>query len=302
MYVDSHVHLQPHGEAPPMTLARIEQYVEAARANGVERLAITEHLFRFQEAYDRLFGWWEAGGSDPALASATHAYWRDHVSGSVADYVRAVEDAKAAGLPVLLGLEMDWVPGRAEDLRRFLAPYDWDIVLGSVHWIGAWGFDNLNDPASAAEWARRGIDGVFADYANLLRNLAASKLCDVLAHPDLPKLAGHRPTSFTPLHEAIVGAASDGGCAIEVNSNGYRRVAAEPYPAQPVLERARAAGLNITLASDAHAPDRVGQRFDDIAAWAARAGYQEYVCYEGRRATVRPLPTTATSHVEGAEQ
>ena len=295
MYVDSHVHLQPHGEAPPMTRERIEMYLEGARANGVERIAITEHLFRFQEAFDLLHGWWNADEQDPALSKMSEDYWREHVSGSVADYVRLIEDAKSAGLPVLLGLELDWIAGRGDDLRRFLAPYDWDVVLGSVHWIGAFGFDHLSDPLVVAEWERRDIDGVFGDYSALLRDLAASGLCDVLAHPDLPKLAGHRPTSFTPLHEAIVEAAADGQCAVEVNANGYRKVVAEPYPALPVLERAHAAGLPITLASDAHHPERVGQRFDDIAAFAAQAGYREFVSYEARQRTAHPLHVASRS-------
>lgn len=289
MYVDSHVHLQPHGQQPPITRERIELYVEAAHANGVERIAFTEHLFRFQEAYDALIGWWDAD-PNPALAATTAAYFRDHVSGAVADYVRVIEQAKADGLPVLLGLEMDWIPGHEESLRTFLAPYDWDIVLGSVHWIGAWGFDWPEVPANAAEWKTRDIDAVFADYAALLSDLAESGLSDVLAHPDLPKLLGHRPASFSPLHSAIVDAASANKHALEINSNGYRKPVAEPYPALPVLERAQKAGLPVTLASDAHVPERVGQRFDDIAAWAAQAGYTEFVSYEGRRPTAHPLP------------
>lgn len=59
MYVDSHVHLQPHGAQPPMTRAHINQYVAAGRACGVSAIAITEHLFRFREA----FGGSSSGGS-----------------------------------------------------------------------------------------------------------------------------------------------------------------------------------------------------------------------------------------------
>jgi histidinol-phosphatase (PHP family) len=293
MYVDSHVHLQPHGEAPPMTRQRIELYVEAARERGVEQIAITEHLFRFREAFDALYGWWDADAANPALVAATRAYWDGHVSGSVADYVRVIEACKSAGLPVLLGMEMDWLAGRADELHTFLAPYDWDIVLGSVHWIGSWAFDT-GGRTYQTEWDRRDIDSVFADYAALLGDLAATRLCDVLAHPDLPKLFGHRPTSYTPLHSAIVGAASDGGCAVEINSNGYNnKPLAEAYPALPVLEGARAAGLHVTLGSDAHRPERLGERFDDLAALAGQAGYQEYVSYEQRRPVVHALQPTA---------
>ena len=293
MYVDSHVHLQPHGERPPITMERIRRYVEAASANGVAQIALTEHLFRFREAYELLHGWWDADSADPALSAIAHAYWKDHASVDVADYVRVVEEAKSAGLPVLLGIEMDWLSGRAADLRRFLAPYDWDIVLGSVHWIGAWQIDTP-DGVNWAEWEQRSIDNVHADYASLLRELASSKLSDVLAHPDLPKLFGHRPSSFTPLHEAIVGAAAAGSCAVEMNSNGYNTPLGEAYPALPVLERANAAGLSITFASDAHRPERVGERFDDLAALAAAAGYREFLSYEQRTPVphaLAPAPT-----------
>lgn len=291
MYVDSHVHLQPHGEQPPMDRVRIERYVERARERGVETVAFTEHLFRFREALELLYGWWDDDkDGDPTLAAATKQYFEDEVSASVADYVREIEAAKAEGLPVLLGLEMDWIHGHEDELRRFLAPYDWDIVLGSVHWIGPWGFDHGPPSPHWDEWERRDIDMVHAEYAGLLRELAASGLCDVLAHPDLPKLFGHRPSSVTPLHDTIIEAAAGGPCAVEANSRGYRKPIGEPYPAPPVLERARAAGLPITLASDAHAPEEVGERFEELTRWVSQAGYKEFVSFRERKATVHALP------------
>jgi histidinol-phosphatase (PHP family) len=287
MYVDSHVHLQPHGKAPPITVERIEEYVDVGRDRGVERIAITEHLFRFREAYELLDGWWDAD-ANASLAATAQSYWRDHVSTTIAEYVRVVEDAKSRGLPVLLGIEMDWITGRGDELRRLLAPYDWDIVLGSVHWVGAWGIDSAT-VINQTEWAIRDTDEAFAAYASLLREVAASGLCDVLAHPDLPKLFGHRPSSFTPLHDAIIGSAAGAELAIELSSAGWNKPVAEQYPAVGVLERARASELAITLASDAHTPDRVGERFDDLAAMARRAGYQEFVSYEARRARAHAL-------------
>jgi histidinol-phosphatase (PHP family) len=277
--IDCHTHLQPHGEQPPMTRARIDEYVRAGAARGVTAVCITEHLFRFEEAYKMLHGWWDAD-PDATLASMVDEYWRDHISGSVADYVRLVEEAKSAGVPVLLGLEMDWIPGREETLRQFLAPYDWDIVLGSVHYIGAWGFD---DPKFIDEWPRRDVAGAWGDYAALVSDLAESGLVDALAHPDLPKVFGHRPHDETPLHDAILAGASVHGTAVELNSNGLRRCK-EIYPAMPLLERAHALGLPITLASDAHTPDRVGANFPELIEWARRAGYGEAQTFVRRKA------------------
>lgn len=276
--MDCHVHLQPHGEQPPMTRGRIDEYVRVGQQRGIEKVCITEHLFRFREAFDELHGWWD---DDPnaELAALARQYWQDHVTGTMSDYVRVVEEAKRAGAPVLLGIEMDWIHGRDESLRRLLAPYDWDIVLGSVHYIGAWGFDCED---FIDEWSRRDVADAWADYASLVRELAETGLADVLSHPDLPKVFGHRPKDETPLHEAIIAGASGHTTAIELNSNGLRRCD-EIYPSLPLLQRAHDAGLPITLASDAHHPDRVGANFAELVEHAHAAGYDEASYYVGRK-------------------
>jgi len=279
MRVDAHVHLQPHGERPVVDRARIELYVEQARRNGVDVVVFTEHLFRFTEAYKLLHGWWEAD-PDPALQALTAAYWEDHANLSLPEYVRLIETAKAEGLPVRLGMELDWIPGRAEELRALLAPYAWDCVLGSVHWLGAFLID---DEAALAEWERRDVASVWDEYGQFLEDLADARLVDVLAHPDLPKVFGRRPTEVAPLHGRIVAAAARNGLALEVNTNGLRKPAAEIYPHPEVLRSARAAGVPITIASDAHTPERLGTCFEEAAALARSAGYQSYVQFVGRR-------------------
>lgn len=282
MYVDSHVHLQPHGAKPPpaMDLERIKLFVEAAQAHGVEKIALTEHVFRFREAYESLSRWLE-DDAQPELSATVHAYLKDQISANLQDYVRAVEEAKAQGLPVLLGLELDWIPGREAELRALVEPYDWDVILGSVHWIGPWSIDS-GSGLDMAEWERRDVDEVFETYVGMLRSAARTGLFDVLAHPDLPKLHGHRPSRIGPIHAALVEAAEAGPCAIELNSNGYNKPVREAYPAEPIIEGAYKAGLPITLASDAHTPDRVGERFDDLARLATNAGYERFSWFESR--------------------
>jgi len=281
--VDSHVHLQPHGERPPVHRERLDEYVSAAAANGVEGIAITEHLFRFREAYDLLAGWWDQD-PNPALAVMVKQYWDDHVNLILSDYVALVEQAKADGLPVALGMEMDWIPGKADQLRELLSPYSWDIVLGSVHWIGAFGFD---DADFLEEWSRRDVDSVFREYAQLIGELADSGLADVLAHPDLPKLFGHKPADAGEFHGALIAAATRGGCALEINTNGLRKPGGI-YPDLALLRAAQTAGLPVTLASDAHSPERVGADFGFAADHARTAGYSEFSYYRAReRLTAR---------------
>jgi histidinol-phosphatase (PHP family) len=283
--LDAHVHLQPHGEKPPVDRGTIRRYVEAALENGVDGVVFTEHLFRFQEAYALLAGWWESD-PDPHLRASVAAYWRDHVNLGLSEYVALIEEAKSAGLPVRLGMEMDWIPGRSDALRALLEPYAWDVVLGSVHWIGAFGFDIEDEPV---EWERRSVDTVFAEYAQLIAELASSGLVDVLAHPDLPKLWGRRPVDARTFHAQLVAAAVRGGCALEINTNGLRKPVGELYPAAEVLRLARVAGVPITIGSDAHVADSVGRAFDQAVTAARAAGYDGYTRYAARQRSHAPF-------------
>ena len=51
-----------------------------------------------------------------------------------------------------------------DQVAGLLAGYPFDVLLGSVHWLGAWRFDDLDDPVSMAEWSaapgRRLLGGV----------------------------------------------------------------------------------------------------------------------------------------------
>jgi histidinol-phosphatase (PHP family) len=92
---------------------------------------------------------------------------------------------------------------------------------------------------------------------------------------------GYRPPDENPLHDALLAGASTHGVALELNSNGLRKCG-EIYPSKTLLERAHALGLPITLASDAHTPDRVGEAFDELAEWARAVGYDSASVYERR--------------------
>jgi len=51
------------------------------------------------------------------------AYWDHHARVDLDDYVEVVEAVKAAGLPVVLGLEVDYYQDRMEDVADLLAGY-----------------------------------------------------------------------------------------------------------------------------------------------------------------------------------
>ena len=131
----------------------------------------------------------------------------------------------------------------------------------------------LSDPEVLAEWDHRDIDQVWDEYTRAMEELAASGVCDVLAHPDLVKIAGRVPRRarrvLRPDHR---GGGPLGHGRRSVSSAGWRKPVGEEYPAPPLLERFVARGVPLTTASDAHTLPDVAERADDLRGPAGAAG------------------------------
>jgi histidinol-phosphatase (PHP family) len=281
--LDYHLHLWPHGRrATQATVEELAAYCERAAAAGVSELALTEHLFRFEQADALLGGWWE-DEPDARLRSAVATYWRQHVSADLDAYVETCLAARQAGLPVVLGMEVDYYPGRMDKVAALLEGYPFDVLLGSVHWLGSWMFDDLSSDVAMGEWDSRRVEAVWDDYTRALEELAATGTVDVLAHPDLCKVTGHRPAVPDEFYDRMAEAAASSGLAAEVSSAGWRKPAGEAYPASPLLARFHARGVPVTTASDAHALVEVADRSADVRALVEAAGYRELQAYRLRR-------------------
>lgn len=289
--LDYHLHLWPHGERDRQpTVEELAAYCDKAQQHGITEIAVTEHLFRFVQADATLKGVWDDDGqASPALKAQADEYWREHNHADLDVYVEAALAAKAAGLPIVLGLEVDHYAGRMDKVQALLDGYPFDVLLGSVHWIGAWLFDVIESSVAQAEWDRRGIDQAWDAYAEAIEELAASGAIDVLAHPDLCKVAGKRPTTPDEFHDRIAEAAAKSGIAAEVSSAGWRKPCNEAYPAPPLLAKFRRRDVPVTTASDAHGLSGVAFRSEDLRVLLADAGYTELVAFDRRRPRAVPL-------------
>src|SRR4029077_6092793 len=149
---------------------------------------------------------------DPKLAMR-----EDQFEGYVAE-VEALAREVRRTIPGRLGLEADYAEGREGELAAWLARADWDLVLGSVHWVaGGW----IDAPGCAARFEKEGTDFLYDEYYRLLAKAARSGFFDVLTHFDLPKKFGNRPSRPREAAESeAIAAAKEGGCAVEISSAG----------------------------------------------------------------------------------
>lgn len=287
MVIDYHIHLGEHGVSWRFASDGVRGYAAAAAAAGLSEIAITEHLYRFPDVQDALGPWWESD-PDPRLRDQIAGYFAvERLGQTLAEYVDVVLDVAAdpgdGAATVKLGLEVDLFPGRMDAVVDLLALHPWDVLLGSVHWLGAWGFDQWGAPVVMDEWERRSPDEVWLAYASAVEEMAVSGACDVLAHLDLAKVGGVRPgDAREECDERLVKTAAANGLCAEVNTAGWRQPVEEAYPAPPLLAALRGAGVGITLASDAHSRALVGDRVADAASLARAAGYTEVTVFERR--------------------
>lgn len=281
--LDYHLHLWPHSDSStPLNIEQIAAYCEKAEEAGVVELALTEHLFRFSQATSLLGEFWVNDGSED-LKRSMQKYWEFHARADLDAYVELALEAKSAGLPVVLGLEVDYYRGRMDDVAELLSGYPFDVLLGSVHWVGSWRFDVLDDPVSMNEWSVRDVDSCWDAYCDAIEELAESRTCDVMAHPDLIKVAGHRPRHPQEWWDRIAEAAQRSGMAAELSSAGWASPAKEQYPAIDLLARFAARGVPFTTASDAHGLSRVADRIEEMRSILESVGVDHLLGFRARQ-------------------
>lgn len=240
MLCDYHVHL----EQGPYTLDWLQQFLQRAKQVGVAELGIVEHLYRFREA--------------------RHLFHNDWVeprqTQSIQDYLNLMALAKKQRLPVKLGLEVDYIPGTEAALGAFLRTLPLDFVIGSVHWLGDWGFDT-----AASSWEGKDVLAVYEQYYRTLTQAAQTGLFDIIGHPGNIGYYGHQPRvdDLDRLENEFVQSIRKSKVVVEINTGGLLRPAHVVFPRLGMLRKLRAVDRDIILGSDAHRPEDVGHAFAD---------------------------------------
>lgn len=257
---DYHMHL----EQGALTIEWLERFLARASEIGLREIGVTEHLYRFQEARDIL--------------------WNDYVAARsvnrVDGYVALIERVRAAGLPVRFGLEVDYIPGKESETARVLALFPLDYVIGSVHWLGSWGFDL--DPKS---WQGRSVEAVYREYYETLARAAESGLFDIIGHPGNIAFYRFRPDEGVrqELEEAFLVRAARLPVVVEINSGGLLRPAQQLFPRPEMARRIAEMGLPVSTGSDAHRPEDVGHDFPRLYRQLLEWGFGEITGFVGRR-------------------
>lgn len=252
MKVDLHNHttLCNHAEGEP------EAYVRQAIAAGIEQFGFSDHApMHFDPQYRMSFE-------------------------QMPLYETMIRDLKtrfAGNIDILFAYEVDYLPGHM-DARVLEA--DVDYLIGSVHFIDEWGFDN---PEFIGRYEHEDIDVIWERYFDLITQMANSRLFDIVGHLDLIKVFKYLPKKpVETIARSAMEAIKKADMVLEISAAGIRKPINETYPSKTLLEMAFELDIPITFGSDAHKPEQVGLYRKEIETLARSVGYTQCATFRNR--------------------
>lgn len=214
-----------------------QQMVQAAVDAGLREICFTDHI-------DYV----------PEVETQTMAF-------AVQDYNAAYIDLQEESLAIRLGMEFGLMPDNRSVFEEYLAQRPYDFVLGSIHFVRG------EDIYFPTYWQGKTVEQ--AERQFLEETLACVKnhdSFDVLAHLTyIGKARAHiarRPVPYEVYRELIdeiLRTLAQKGKGLELNTSGVDRCGAFLPEAVYFRRFKELGGQIVTVGSDAHTYDRVGQ-------------------------------------------
>ena len=176
-------------------------------------------------------------------------------------YRAAYDGLRSDKLKIRHGVEFGITPWDRDELTKLLTQYDFDFVIGSVHYVGGY------DPYLKEYWNGKSVREAFEEY--LLKTLDAVRAnadFDVLGHISYvcksPNNLSHVPlhyADFSDICDEIMKTLAHNGKGMEINTSGVDRCGVF-LPTIDFIKRYKELGGEIvTVGSDAHVSENVGK-------------------------------------------
>ncbi len=180
-------------------------------------------------------------------------------------------------IDIRLAYEVDFLPGFMDN--RVLNA-DVDYLIGSVHFLDKWGFDN---PEFIGEYKNRDIDKIYQDYFDAIEIMTKSGEFDIVGHLDLIKVFNFKPKKDIRLiAKNAIEAIKKNNMVVEINAAGLRKLVKEAYPSKELLEMCYENSIDITFGSDAHKIGDIGYGYSEVTKLAKSIGYNKCVSFISR--------------------
>lgn len=167
-------------------------------------------------------------------------------------------------ISISIGVETGLGPNYSTRLNNFISANNFDFIIGSSHVV------NGKDPYYPEYFNNRSDFDAFSEYfQSILDNLKFCNNFDVYGHIDYVvryspnKIKNYSYTLFKDIIDEILVTLINMNKGIEINTGGFRTGINAPNPSIDIIKRYKELGGEIiTLGSDAHTPELIGNRFN----------------------------------------
>ncbi len=280
--VDLHVHCGYSIDAE----GSIEEYVRIARQKGIEAICFTTHCDldperRHHDGRVRL---------GERIVDVTDSWLEQYV----ADVAKAAEVYAQEDFKILCGLEIGYVPGIENLIEEFISSQRLDFILGGVHTLE--GVDIVSPREAPHYFSRTKLEDLIAIYFEYLEAAVKSGLFDCIAHIDIYKRCGFAyygemiRVAHRGVVEGVLEEMAKRDIGLELNSGALRKGLPAIYPEDEILSLARSIGISrISMGSDCHHPEDIGEGIDICCQAALRAGFEDVCIWQHRTPERLPI-------------
>lgn len=208
------------------------------------------------------------------------------------EYITGLKSKYKDRIEILLGLEIDYIPGMMSPADHEFATMGLDYSIGAVHHLDRLPSGDLMPVDADFELFKRGIDEIYHGdgraacerYYFLVKEMIQRGGFDILGHFDLIKKNNGDSIFFKEdsswyrdLVFGIVDTLSKKDILVEINTGGIsRNYTKEVYPSPWILEYMNSKNIKVIISSDSHRPATVAAGYDDLRRLLPRLGYKEY--------------------------
>lgn len=183
----------------------------------------------------------------------------------------------ASQIKILFGYEVDYLESF---MLSSILEADVDYLIGSVHFIKEWGFDN---PEFIGKYQEKNIDQIWEEYFEAIAAMANFGKFDIVGHLDLIKVFKFLPQkSIATIATNAIKAIKKANMCVEINPSGFRKPIAEQYPSKELLQICFEHEIPITFGSDAHAIEQIDLNMDRAKQLAREVGYTKCAIFSKR--------------------
>ena len=274
MRFDYHMHFE-YGD---YDLNWVQGFFDVAKKHNLDEIGISEHTHTFPEFknfyYEDLILDNSEVGEFQKIWLKTNKF--KHTLQDYFDFMKKLQKNHS----VKIGIEVCNFKNQAE-IAKILSAWDFDYIIGSVHFINGWGFDSSK---IKNEFNNHDLREIYEEYTREIEKLAASKNYDILGHPFNIRLFKNFPDfDVTEYLERVAVALKKSDMAIDINTGTkYRYPVGEISPYADFMKIAARYEIPITINSDAHQPEDCGKFYEEAAAYAKSFGYKTISRYKNR--------------------